>query len=593
MAKRKAEDINLVYPFSAKRITIIPPFYSINGFTDEGGELMLKTAQPLDFTKDGKLQIKMGVGLTLGADGSLQAPGDSNVTVAPPLQNIKGNVSVKLGEGTIMKDDALSVDVQSPLQIYNSKVGLKTDDSLEVKENKLCVSLDSPLQLTENGISIKTGKGLTISDNSLQADPYVGVRPLYTSGNQIYLNYGQGLFLQDEKIEVKTADPISLDPTKGITLKIGNGLQINNQGAIEASASNLNIKEPLIVENGKVTLDTAYPLYIKDGKLSFKPGRGVKIVGDSLELKIGFGLGFDYSGLVLKMAAPLYADAYGLHVRTGPGVEINSNYIQAACESPITLNAKGKIALSYGSGLDINATNQLIIKKSSGLAFENNALTLDLGLGMEFEGNTIQPKLGFGLLFDKENKLSTKDCGFWTGPIPKPNVWGNQGIFNISLTRLGPSVFGNLQITGIESKKMITGEDEVLSIALYFDQNGELCENSDLKTADWGCKEGNQVTSNKSNPTHNKLFMMPNSKAYPPTSKPALTNRIFLPTSVYDEKDEFKTIMCKIGLNQVPANANKEKYGLFITWGPFFKTPVEFRTGVVTFSYLAEEIESE
>ncbi|BBF72844.1 fiber protein [Mastadenovirus eidoli] len=629
--KRKLDDLNPVYPYTAKRVTIMPPFYDPNGFIEKDGALSLRTEAPIDFD-DGQVSLKLGVGLTLGPDGELQCTGPKgNVGAFPPLKNENGNIVLELGEGMTTKNDKLSVDVQPPLKILNSLIGIKTDSSFLISDETLKLRAHAPLETSDTGLVLKTGDGLETQGNILVAKKYTGVEPILVSGYQIFLTHGNSLSVSNKALDVKTTNPIDIND-KGVGLKFGKSLKLNEENelvcdigdtlsisadgkinTIHKTFTSEDVNAPLSVQNNKIKLNigkglkvgddntlniepteipkaemqTTIPLVSENGNLKLQYGNGLTVTKNRLVVSVGDGLSFNSYGLIPNLASPFYTANSKITMNVGPGLGIFSDALNIRYDYPLAINQQGLLSVATSDGLYLNGANKLTVKRGKGVTYdETGAVTLSLGVGMTFNGFSVEPNLGHGLLIDSDGKISTTDCGLWTGADPVPNIWNRKGILKLCLTRVGPTVLGTVQVEGLQEYTTIEGKSSYMVCALHFDKNGSLLNTSDLNLQNWGCKKDSEIILNKIPDENKTKYLMPNKSSYKNSGDDYLYNQISTTVPIKDNTNKFLNLV--ITLNCINADSPQAVYTIIFSWGPFFDNAVTFKTGIANFAYVAE-----
>ena len=188
--------------------------------------------------------------------------------------------------------------------------------------------------------------------------------------NKFYGNAGNGSFIKG---------PVVTTPDRIINAKIGDGLQIDSNGAIE-----VNVGDGLSINaNDEVELDKATTSAI-----------GGVIVGDNIDVNNG------------TISVPKAASNKPGVVKPSDGLSIDSNGVLSVdVGDGLSIDSTTKeVNVNVGDGLHIDSTdNKLKIQNGDGLSVDNNNdLNINAGDGLVIDSNdnTLNVNIGSGLEID-------------------------------------------------------------------------------------------------------------------------------------------------------------------------------------------------
>lgn len=167
--RQRAEEesaVDPVYPFEEVVTAPLPPFIDVgSGLESEGLKLSLNVSSPLTF-RNNAVTLKLGSGLSIAGDGSLEASAASSVS--PPLTNSGGELGLAVGDGLSVSNGTLqAVAPSAPLSYSGGHLQLSTGPGLTVSNGALQTAVTAPLLQSESGIGLSLGYGLSLSGNAL------------------------------------------------------------------------------------------------------------------------------------------------------------------------------------------------------------------------------------------------------------------------------------------------------------------------------------------------------------------------------------------------------------------------------------------
>ncbi|AIA22368.1 fiber [California sea lion adenovirus 1] len=168
-------------------------------------------------------------------------------------------------------------------------------------------------------------------------------------------------------LSLNIAPPMDFDEKKQLTLKLGDGLGVNNSGELTSVNPKLNVNPPL--------------KYIKNA-LSINLGNGLKESNEALSIKSQVPLEVNEQGISLKCAPELTTENGKLKLNVGNGLIIKEN----------------KVQINYGEGLEIKNSQLVSISKPLPLPDYTLWTTPDPNTNVTFAGeNTPSAKLTLSL----------------------------------------------------------------------------------------------------------------------------------------------------------------------------------------------------
>nr|WUR08048.1 long fiber [Rhesus adenovirus 71]WUR08072.1 long fiber [Rhesus adenovirus 72]WUR08096.1 long fiber [Rhesus adenovirus 73] len=183
-------------------------------------------------------------------------------------------------------------------------------------------------------------------------------------------------------------DPITTQHGS-LTLKLGNGLNINNQGQLTATAgevepplTNTNNRlaiaysEPLTVKNNRLTLSHSAPLTIANDSLGIQVSQPMFInANNQLALRADAPLSTSTGSLRLQCAAPLGLAEQTLKLLFSNPLYLQGNFLTLAIERPLSVTAGGLLSMQLDPPLKPSSTG-LGLSTTAPLAVTNGNLSL-------------------------------------------------------------------------------------------------------------------------------------------------------------------------------------------------------------------------
>lgn len=559
MKRSVPADFDPVYPYGKRPLNIIPPFYSTNGFVEAPtATLSLKLANPVEFTSNGSIGLKLGGGLLINQNGELESQTITS-TVNPPLSQTNGGLNLSYGNGLALDNNALIVSTTDPIVSSSNGLSLNVGDGLEVSSNgSLQAFISSGLQIVNRAIKLKVHEPLNLNE---------------TTG-ELQCAVGGGLTVSNNAITANVHEPLNIDSTtQKIQLRVGDGINVTN-GALIA-----RLGPGLTFENGNIKINITNPFTFTNNALNLNIGAGLHVENSQLKPKIGNGL--------------VITSDNNLESNIGDGLWFNNGRIQVNLNS----GAKGIVfensglKFNYGNGLQLNSNNEIEVNLSNGLTFTANSIQANLGSGLTFDSsNRIQVNLGSGITFDTNGALTTSVAAItnytlWTTPDPSPNCNFNGVARNakltLSLTKVGPSVFAICHLVGLATPLSPLTQSEV-ACSLNFDSTGQLLPNSTLDSSYWGFRSSNSIDNTLS---INRLEFMPSSIAYPRDVSSATAKSTFT-TTVYQNN---QAILATVYFNGSISNSSTN-YHIKITFSNLSAIQnQQFNPTSFQFSYFAQQ----
>lgn len=247
------EDFDPVYPYDIPQLQINPPFVSGNGFDQSvDGVLSLHIAPPLVFDNTKALTLAFGGGLQLFGNKLIVATEGSGLTtnaenklvlqVTSPLTLNAEGISLPLGPGLSSSDAGLSLQVTSPLQLEGSALALP---------------LGTGLQNTEGGMAVKLGAGLTTD-----------------SSQAVTVRVGNGLQLNEGQLTIPATAPLVSGPT-GISFNYSPTDFTLDNGSLSlvSKETSISVTPPLQSTEGRISLNYSNTDFsVVDNSLTLAPG---------------------------------------------------------------------------------------------------------------------------------------------------------------------------------------------------------------------------------------------------------------------------------------------------------------------------------
>lgn len=208
-----------------------------------------------------------------------------------------------------------------------------------------------------------------------------------------FIEAGSGLTVEGTKLAINYTNPITAK-NDALGLKIGEGLALDQNGNLTASASAVTVLPPLASRPEGITL--AY-------------GNGLDMQDSALVVKASSPLFADESGVGLRVSAPLADFGGSLSVSTGDGLTITDSALTASVQAPLVFKT-GAISIDTSAGLYVQ-DGKLSLQTVAPLLAADAGLQLSYGGTLEVQGSALDVKLKQDGGLDKTGGLNVK-----TGP---------------------------------------------------------------------------------------------------------------------------------------------------------------------------------
>lgn len=215
-------------------------------------------------------------------------------------------------------------------------------------------------------------------------------------------------------------DPVTTQ-NGSLTLKLGSGLSVNEQGQLTSNAGDL--EPPLTNVDNKLTLAYADPLTVQNNKLSLSHTAPLTVSNRSLSLNVTRPLSINENGqlellsdapfststgtLRLQSAAPLGIAEQTLKLLFANPLYLQNNFLTLAIERPLAITDAGKLAMQLSpplqttdTGLTLQTSAPLTVSNGNlGLAIKRPLIVQDNNLFLDFRAPlrlfNSDPVLGF------------------------------------------------------------------------------------------------------------------------------------------------------------------------------------------------------
>lgn len=354
---------------------------------NDGGELTLAVKEPIA-TDNGQLQLKIGEGLAVSSGALVAtAQGGASITATAPLKLTDDEMSLTLGPGLQVENDALRTNIIAvpPITVVDNS--------------------------NENFISMQYGQGLELDTSyglAVNCNP-----PLFTTPGKnepLTLKYDQStLKLDTDSLAVKTAAPLKVaDDASGITLSYGAGLTVNTQGQLEATGQSTSVtaENPIsITTSGDTTtvgLKTGQGLIVNDeGNLTLgltaQTPLSIPATTSIITLNYEGGLVNSSGSLAINAQAPLYTG--GQSPNTYLRLHTDQNTLTSTTDSGLGVRFSTPL-ITQGTGLTVDYSPPLTITDDKLSLAVEDPLTLDE------QTNNLKIRLGSGLSTDNSGALT-------------------------------------------------------------------------------------------------------------------------------------------------------------------------------------------
>ncbi|AMB43069.1 fiber [Bat mastadenovirus WIV9] len=364
--------------------------------------------------------------------------------------------------------------------------------------------------------------------------------PVYPFEEQTQPNTALPPFFSSDGLEekpggtlgLKITNPLGFDLDGNLKLKLGEGMRIDVNGALE-NAQTLTASKPLEINS--------------NDELSLKMNTSSFFVNGSGELDI-------MHQQSLSAEAPLAIEQDKIVLKINPTLTVRN----------------GQLQISFHASPPLNIVNQ-------------NLLQLDLEQkGLKVENSMLKLKLQSPLYFTPDNLVGLERFTMWTGNDTSNNAILDRGNNMNARLELILNKVGNLVMGMIRVNANGLGSVANVDCMIYFNSNGVFdATRSNLKS--FGFKKNYSIDTNY---TEN-LKMMPDSTFYPRHNASYDQNlrvydRVLAPLNVVSMVNDFYTL--KISYNQMQTGDNG--YSLYFKWNARATT---FNTTWTMFSYLAAQ----
>ncbi|ALE30448.1 fiber-2 [Simian adenovirus 19] len=172
-------------------------------------------------------------------------------------------------------------------------------------------------------------------------------------------------------LSLKYINPITTQ-NGSLTLKLGSGLSINNQG--ELTSRDYEVHPPITKTNDALGLAYSNPLVLNTDK--------------QLTLIVDAPLTTASGALRLKSAAPLGIADNTLRVLFSNPLYLNNNFLTLAIERPLALASSGAVALEFTAPLQMTAAG-LSVSTANPLTISNGNLSLAIKRPLILDDNSL------------------------------------------------------------------------------------------------------------------------------------------------------------------------------------------------------------
>lgn len=220
--------------------------------------------------------------------------------------------------------------------------------------------------------------------------------PVYPYGDKRPFNIMPPFYSQDGFQEAPTAtlslkidNPLTFNSDGDLTVKVGGGVTINQNGQLETTNATTAVNPPLEYANGAISLNTgegltldstqrlttlaAAPLISTSAGIGLNAGDGLEVKDDKLKVKGGQGIAVGVDGVEVTAASYF---------------SFPNNTLSLILNPPFTLDSGGQLALTLGNGLQLT-NDQLSVKTSPVFTFSDGAMSLNAGNGIQIENQAV------------------------------------------------------------------------------------------------------------------------------------------------------------------------------------------------------------
>ncbi|AUG71626.1 long fiber [Rhesus adenovirus 59] len=191
-------------------------------------------------------------------------------------------------------------------------------------------------------------------------------------------------------LSINYKDPITTQ-NGSLTLKVGNGLSINNQGQLtstqttvtppltnESDTLGLAYSDPLTVKNNSLTLSHSAPFAVSNHSLSLKTTTPFFInQQNELALSTDAPLQVTAGSLRLQSAAPLGIAEQTLRLLFSNPLFLQDNFLTLAIERPLAITSSGNLTVQLNPPFQSTSTG-LALSLSNPLTISNGTLAMSI-----------------------------------------------------------------------------------------------------------------------------------------------------------------------------------------------------------------------
>lgn len=238
-------------------------------------------------------------------------------------------------------------------------------------------------------------------------------------------------------LSVKLSNPIDFNQSGALTLKLGGGVRINDDGELESDSTPSTAEYPLEYSNGSFKILTGAGLQVLNNLLTLKPQSPLTITADeslginispplslnenSLALNVGSGLGVVNETLNIRTSSPIVISNNTLSLKYGRGLYWNSSTatMDVNIRAPFTYNTgeNASIGIAIGNGLALSGNNlgsHLYLKVLQPLSFYNGSLVLSIGDGLQVV-NGVLSTTSSAMTLNETTAVSSDESGIQRG----------------------------------------------------------------------------------------------------------------------------------------------------------------------------------
>ncbi|AAA73919.1 Fiber [Ovine adenovirus 7] len=234
-----------------------------------------------------------------------------------------------------------------------------------------------------------------------------------------FIEAGKGLKSEGLILSLNFTDPITINQTGFLTVKLGDGIFINGEGGLSSTApkvkvpltvsdetlqlllsnslttesDSLALKQPQlplkINDEGSLVLNLNTPLNLQNERLSLNVSNPLKIAADSLTINLKEPLGLQNESLGLNLSDPMNITPEGnLGIKLKNPMKVEESSLALNYKNPLAIS-NDALSINIANPLTVNTSGSLGISYSTPLRISNNALSLFIGkpLGLGTDGS--------------------------------------------------------------------------------------------------------------------------------------------------------------------------------------------------------------